>query len=113
MMPLKMETTHKPVRSSERRRAGIVKNLGAGTCAGATAAGLMTPMDVVKTRFQQQGGKQKYGNLTNCATTTFKTEGFFAFYKGAIPRMSTQGPLFGIALAAFELQKWYMMQYRS
>ena len=46
------------------------------------------------------------GNLTNCAKTTLKAEGPLAFYKGAIPRMATQGPLFGIALLAFEIQKW-------
>ena len=42
----------------------------------------------------------------NCAKVTMQNEGPFAFYKGAVPRMATQGPLFGIALAAFELQKW-------
>jgi len=92
--------------------SSIAKNLAAGTLAGMCAAGLMTPCDVVKTRFQQQGGKQKYGNLTNCAKITFQNEGPLAFYKGAVPRMTTQGPLFGIALAAFELQKWYMIQYQ-
>lgn len=97
----------------ETGETGILKNLCAGATAGALAAGLMTPMDVVKTRFQQQGGKQKYGNLTNCAKLTFQNEGPFAFYKGAIPRMATQGPLFGIALAAFELQKWYMIHYQT
>jgi len=86
----------------------VLKNLAAGTCAGACAAGLMTPMDVVKTRFQQQGGKQKYGTLYNTAALTMKSDGPFAFYKGAVPRMATQGPLFGIALAAFEIQKIYM-----
>jgi len=97
----------------ETGETGILKNLSAGACAGALAAGLMTPMDVVKTRFQQQGGKQKYGNLRNCAKVTLQNEGPFAFYKGAIPRMATQGPLFGIALAAFELQKWYMIHYQT
>jgi len=97
----------------ETGETNIVKNLAAGATAGALAAGLMTPMDVVKTRFQQQGGKQKYGNLVNCAKVTMQNEGPFAFYKGAVPRMATQGPLFGIALAAFELQKWYMVKYQQ
>jgi len=94
----------------ETGESSIVKNLLAGTAAGCLAAGIMTPSDVVKTRFQQAGGLEKYGNLTNCAKQTWKQEGFWAFYKGAIPRMATQGPLFGIALTAFELQKWYVTQ---
>lgn len=89
------------------------KILISGTAAGCVAAGLMTPMDVVKTRFQQKGGKEKYGNLTNCAKTTLQAEGPLAFYKGAIPRMATQGPLFGIALLAFEIQKWYVTKSQS
>jgi len=89
------------------------QNLMAGTCAGMAAAGIMTPCDVVKTRFQMQGGAERYGNLRNCAVVTFTNEGPLAFYKGAFPRMVTQGPLFGIALAAFELQKWYMIKHQT
>jgi len=97
--------------ADENGECSIVKNLASGTIAGMVASGIMTPMDVVKTRFQQSGGKHLYGNLTNCALQTYKNEGFFAFYKGAVPRMVTQGPLFGISLAAFELQKMYVAKY--
>lgn len=93
--------------------SSIVKNLSAGTVAGMISAGLMTPMDVIKTRFQQQGGKRKYGNLINVFKVTMSNEGPLALYKGMIPRMVTQGPLFGIALAAFELTKWYMIQCQN
>jgi len=106
-------STVKDMLVDENGETGILRNLCAGATAGACAAGIMTPMDVVKTRFQQQGGKQKYGNLVNCAKMTLANEGAFAFYRGAIPRMATQGPLFGIALAAFELQKWYMIQNQT
>jgi len=97
----------------ETGETNIFQNLGSGTCAGMAAAGLMTPCDVVKTRFQMQGGRERYGSLSNCAILTLKNEGPLAFYKGAIPRMVTQGPLFGIALAAFELQKWYMISCQT
>lgn len=92
---------------------GIFENLACGTFAGMLSAGLMTPSDVVKTRFQQKGGKDKYGSLPNVARVVLKEEGLFAFYKGAVPRMATQGPLFGIALAAFEIQKQYMISKQS
>jgi len=102
--------------SDENGDIGIGANLACGTLAGATAGGLMTPCDVLKTRYQQKGGVAKYGSISNCFRETLRNEGVFAFYKGAIPRMVTQGPLFGIALTAFELQKWYMqiqMQKKS
>jgi len=99
--------------SDENGETTMLKNLACGTIAGSTAAGIMTPSDVVKTRFQQQGGLEKYGSIGNCFKKTLETEGVFALYKGAIPRMVTQGPLFGIALSAFELQKWYMMRQKS
>jgi len=99
--------------ADENGETTIIKNLACGTLAGATAAGIMTPSDVVKTRFQQKGGSEKYGTLGNCLRQTLKNEGVFALYKGMIPRMVTQGPLFGIALAAFELQKWYMMKQKA
>lgn len=86
-------------------------NFVAGAAAAAVAAGAMTPCDVVKTRFQAKGGSARYGSQGNCAKTILAEEGFGAFYKGAVPRMMVQGPLFGIALMAFELQKWYMQTY--
>merc|ERR1711879_474576 len=89
----------------ENGETGLVQNLACGTFAGALAAGMMTPSDVVKTRFQQAGGKDKYGSISNCFKEVLREEGLFAFYKGALPRMVTQGPLFGIALAAFEFAR--------
>lgn len=97
----------------ENGETGIAQNLACGTFAGMLSAGIMTPSDVVKTRYQQKGGSAKYGSITNVVKVVMREEGFLAFYKGAIPRMATQGPLFGIALAAFELQKYYMLQYKA
>lgn len=96
--------------SDENGDTTMFANLCCGTLAGSTSAGIMTPSDVVKTRFQQKGGLEKYGSIGNCFKQTLKNEGVRALYKGALPRMVTQGPLFGIALAAFELQKLYMMR---
>jgi len=97
----------------EKGETGIVQNLACGTIAGMLAAGTMTPSDVVKTRFQASGGQAKYGSVSNCLKEILRNEGPRALYKGALPRMLTQGPLFGIALAAFELQKYYMIRYHG
>jgi solute carrier family 25 aspartate/glutamate transporter 12/13 len=88
----------------------MAHNLIAGIAAGALASGAVTPSDVIKTRLQIQGGKEKYKNMGTAFRMIVKDEGLGALYKGAIPRMIVVGPLFGITLLAFELQKSYMIK---
>jgi len=84
--------------------------LVAGGISGALSAGAVTPTDVVKTRLQLKGGKERYGNMLNAYKTILKEEGIGALYKGAIPRMMVVGPLFAITLLSFEAQKAYMIR---
>uniref|UniRef100_A0A0N5A8F8 Citrate transport protein n=1 Tax=Syphacia muris TaxID=451379 RepID=A0A0N5A8F8_9BILA len=58
-----------------------------GALAGACSVYANTPIDVVKTRMQGLEAK-KYKNTIDCAIQIWKKEGFFAFYKGTVPRLS-------------------------
>jgi len=58
-----------------------------GAVAGAASVYGNTPIDVVKTRMQGLDAK-KYRNTIDCAVQIWKKEGFFAFYKGTVPRLS-------------------------
>lgn len=78
----------------------------AGAAAGATAAGFCTPADVIKTRRQMRGAT--YTGTLDCFRQVTRAHGYGVLFKGAVPRMMVQGPLFGITLVAFELQKNYM-----
>ncbi|KAF0683575.1 Aste57867_24432 [Aphanomyces stellatus] len=78
----------------------------AGCAAGATAAGTVTPADVVKTKRQMKGAT--YTGTIDCFQKVYAEGGMSALFKGAGPRMMVQAPLFGITLLAFELQKAYM-----
>ena len=60
----------------------MFNNLIAGTIAGAMAAGTITPLDVIKTRLQMEGGKEKYQNMGTALRTIVKEEGIKALYKG-------------------------------
>jgi len=57
-----------------------------GAVAGAASVFSNTPIDVVKTRMQGLDAA-KYKGTLDCFIKIAKYEGFFAFYKGTIPRM--------------------------
>jgi len=58
-----------------------------GAVAGAASVYGNTPIDVVKTRMQGLDAK-KYKNTYDCARQIWQKEGFTAFYKGTVPRLS-------------------------
>ena len=97
--------------ADESGQNSIGSLLVAGGGAGSVAAALVTPTDVVKTRLQLVGGKEKYKSMPNAFRTIMAEEGFFALYKGAVPRMVVVGPLFAITLLSFEAQKSYMIKH--
>ncbi|XP_073990646.1 mitochondrial citrate transporter scheggia isoform X2 [Rhodnius prolixus] len=58
-----------------------------GAIAGAASVFGNTPIDVVKTRMQGLEAS-KYSGTLDCFIQIWKNEGFSAFYKGTIPRLS-------------------------
>jgi solute carrier family 25 citrate transporter 1 len=60
---------------------------GFGAVAGAASVFGNTPIDVVKTRMQGLEAS-KYKNTWDCFLKIAKNEGFLAFYKGTVPRLS-------------------------
>mmetsp|Transcript_10795 Transcript_10795/g.15808 ORF Transcript_10795/g.15808 Transcript_10795/m.15808 type:complete len:808 (-) Transcript_10795:13-2436(-) len=82
----------------------------AGSFAGAVAASSTTPFDVVKTRLQveTQPGQVPYRGLIDTFRRIFVEEGFSAFFKGVIPRVTRSSPQFGVTLLAYEtLQSFF------
>ena len=59
---------------------------GFGAIAGAASVFGNTPIDVVKTRMQGLEAS-KYKSTIDCFLQIAKNEGFFAFYKGTVPRL--------------------------
>lgn len=95
--------------ADENGNNSLGTTLISGGVAGAIAAGAVTPSDVIKTRLQMKGGKEKYQSMGNALRKILNEEGVSALYKGAIPRMAVVGPLFAITLVCFEQQKNYMI----
>ncbi|XP_053372526.1 electrogenic aspartate/glutamate antiporter SLC25A13, mitochondrial-like isoform X2 [Mercenaria mercenaria] len=77
----------------------------AATCAGAPAAALPTPADVIKTRLQvaARQGQTTYNGVIDCARKILREEGFGAFWKGTPARVFRSSPQFGVTLLTYEL----------
>jgi solute carrier family 25 citrate transporter 1 len=68
-------------------RNTTVETLFAGGLAGFVSVYGNTPIDVVKTRMQGLEAA-KYKSSLDCAKQIWQKEGFAAFYKGTVPRLS-------------------------
>ncbi|KAI4489595.1 hypothetical protein M0802_010947 [Mischocyttarus mexicanus] len=78
----------------------------AGCAAGSTAALLVNPFDVIKTRLQaikKAPGEPSYDGVIDCIKKTLVNEGPTAFFKGGACRMIVIAPLFGIAQTVYYL----------
>ncbi|XP_052804086.1 electrogenic aspartate/glutamate antiporter SLC25A13, mitochondrial-like [Mya arenaria] len=73
--------------------------------AGAPAAAIPTPADVIKTRLQvaARQGQTTYTGVIDCARKIYKEEGFAAFWKGTPARCLRSAPQFGVTLLTYEL----------
>ncbi|XP_037716905.1 mitochondrial glutamate carrier 1 isoform X2 [Drosophila subpulchrella] len=85
-----------PRKSDGSGEAVFYWSLMAGLVGGMTAAFLVTPLDVIKTRLQADSEKEFHG-IVDCVQKTLKHEGVTAFFKGGLCRIMVVAPLFGIA----------------
>lgn len=83
----------------------------AGAVAGGFAAGLTTPMDVIKTMLQTRGTAsdpelRTVSGFTAGCRLLYRREGFGGFFKGVRPRMVTTMPSTAICWSAYEFSKY-------
>ncbi|CAM9171814.1 unnamed protein product [Ectocarpus sp. 6 AP-2014] len=75
-----------------------------GSVAGGIAAGLTTPLDVVKTRLMTQSPGQ-YAGIGGCLRSILKEEGPGALFAGSVPRMTSIAFGGAIFFGAYETAK--------
>ncbi|KAH6917029.1 mitochondrial inner membrane protein [Coprinopsis sp. MPI-PUGE-AT-0042] len=82
-------------------------NFGLGGIAGAFGATIVYPIDMVKTRMQNQRstvvGQMLYKNSIDCAKKILRNEGFLGFYRGLGPQLVGVAPEKAIKLTVNEL----------
>lgn len=80
----------------DNKRAQMLNDILAGTVGGTIGTLLNTPMDVVKSRIQNEtrvpGVVSKYNWAWPAVSTVLKEEGFGALYKGFLPKVLRLGP---------------------
>ncbi|MCL4129274.1 UNVERIFIED_CONTAM: hypothetical protein GTU68_058069, partial [Idotea baltica] len=82
-----------------------------GLIGGILGSTLNIPFDVAKSRIQgpqPQPGTIKYRTTFGSIAIVFKEEGFFALYKGLVPKVLRLGPGAGIMMIVYENVHQYL-----
>ncbi|KAG7767291.1 hypothetical protein KL946_001390 [Ogataea haglerorum] len=74
-----------------------------GSVAGAIGATVVYPIDLVKTRMQNQKGNSLYSSYGDCFRKVFKHEGFFGLYSGLLPQLVGVAPEKAIKLTVNDI----------
>jgi solute carrier family 25 aspartate/glutamate transporter 12/13 len=92
-------------------------HFGLGAIAGAFGAFMVYPIDLVKTRMQNQRstnpGARLYNNSLDCAQKILKNEGFRGLYAGVLPQLVGVAPEKAIKLTVNDLVRKYFTDKNS
>jgi len=102
--PLQAKMKQSWMKNDDSETTKLGKSFVCGITAGGLGAGIATPLDVIKTRIQ--AGVP--GGILGVFSTTVKNEGYSALWKGLGPRVIAIGPLFGIAIMIYDVQKRFV-----
>lgn len=94
-----------------------VHHFGLGAVAGAFGAFMVYPIDLVKTRMQNQRGAQvgqlMYNNSIDCARKIIQKEGFLGLYAGVLPQLIGVAPEKAIKLTVNDLARGFFTDKQS
>ncbi|KAG7279859.1 hypothetical protein CRUP_016186 [Coryphaenoides rupestris] len=86
---------------AQQQQISLPAKLINGGIAGMVGVTCVFPIDLAKTRLQnQRSGQQVYRNMMDCLIKTVKSEGYFGMYRGAAVNLTLVTPEKAIKLAA-------------
>ncbi|KAJ5176503.1 uncharacterized protein N7482_002380 [Penicillium canariense] len=104
------QAAHEAVTRAESFLQGLLESahhFALGSLAGAFGAFMVYPIDLVKTRMQNQRstrpGERLYNNSLDCARKVIRNEGFTGLYSGVIPQLIGVAPEKAIKLTVNDL----------
>ncbi|CAI9167435.1 unnamed protein product [Rangifer tarandus platyrhynchus] len=102
----------RPARRQRRRRrqsARLPAKLINGGIAGLIGVTCVFPIDLAKTRLQnQQNGQRMYTSMSDCLIKTIRSEGYFGMYRGAAVNLTLVTPEKAIKLAANDFFRYQL-----
>ncbi|XP_031722756.1 mitochondrial glutamate carrier 1 isoform X1 [Anarrhichthys ocellatus] len=84
----------------EKKVSSLPAKLINGGVAGLVGVTCVFPIDLAKTRLQNQQGVQVYKGMLDCLAKTVRSEGYFGCYRGAAVNLTLVTPEKAIKLAA-------------
>ncbi|XP_004616762.1 mitochondrial glutamate carrier 2 isoform X1 [Sorex araneus] len=88
----------------------IAAKLINGGVAGLVGVTCVFPIDLAKTRLQNQQGKDVYKGMVDCLMKTARAEGFLGMYRGAAVNLTLVTPEKAIKLAANDFFRQLLME---
>ncbi|XP_034079252.1 mitochondrial glutamate carrier 1 isoform X1 [Gymnodraco acuticeps] len=85
---------------AEKQVSSLPAKLINGGVAGLVGVTCVFPIDLAKTRLQNQQGVQVYEGMLDCLSKTVRSEGYFGCYRGAAVNLTLVTPEKAIKLAA-------------
>ncbi|XP_012506499.1 PREDICTED: mitochondrial glutamate carrier 2 isoform X2 [Propithecus coquereli] len=98
-----------PCRMSQQDLSITAKLINGGV-AGLVGVTCVFPIDLAKTRLQNQHGKAVYKGMMDCLTTTARAEGVLGMYRGAAVNLTLVTPEKAIKLAANDFFRQLLME---
>ncbi|XP_068458953.1 mitochondrial glutamate carrier 1 isoform X1 [Clinocottus analis] len=88
---------------AEKKVSSLPAKLINGGVAGLVGVTCVFPIDLAKTRLQNQQGVQVYEGMMDCLAKTVRSEGYFGCYRGAAVNLTLVTPEKAIKLAANDI----------
>ncbi|XP_072518950.1 mitochondrial glutamate carrier 1 isoform X2 [Salminus brasiliensis] len=85
------------------KKVSLPAKLINGGVAGLVGVTCVFPIDLAKTRLQNQQGARVYSGMLDCLTKTVRAEGYFGMYRGAAVNLTLVTPEKAIKLAANDI----------
>uniref|UniRef100_K7G0C4 Mitochondrial glutamate carrier 2 n=1 Tax=Pelodiscus sinensis TaxID=13735 RepID=K7G0C4_PELSI len=98
------------VRMQRQEASSLPAKLINGGVAGLVGVSCVFPIDLAKTRLQNQQGQGVYTGMRDCLVKTLRSEGFFGMYRGAAVNLTLVTPEKAIKLAANDFFRQLLSQ---